>query len=307
MGTSGLHPRDLRALLAALAAPLVLALLLAAPSPAGASQGSTTCPTSNPYPGDAAGQSAIAGWMARSATSQGLPAELPVMAGLVESGLRNLPDSGSGYAGFFQMSTSLFDRGTYAGFETRPELQLAWFTDTAADVRERRLAAGKPDPLADESAWGDWIADVERPATQYRGRYQLRLEEARALVGSGCGAAPPTGGDGGLSQLTLWGGLEQNLGRKVRLAVVCEDACDASATGSLRLPAGGDRFDLEPASGTASGGGEKLKLALAVPRSAAKAARRALRRGEPVKARIDVSATGADGTTADGQRVIRLG
>ena len=35
----------------------------------------------------------------------------------------------------------------------------------------------------DPSHWGDWIADVERPAAQYRGRYQLRLGEARGLLG----------------------------------------------------------------------------------------------------------------------------
>jgi hypothetical protein len=31
--------------------------------------------------------------------------------------------------------------------------------------------------------YGEWIADIERPATQFRGRYQLRLEEARKLLG----------------------------------------------------------------------------------------------------------------------------
>jgi hypothetical protein len=28
----------------------------------------------------------------------------------------------------------------------------------------------------------EWIADAERPAEQFRGRYQLRLEEARSLI-----------------------------------------------------------------------------------------------------------------------------
>ena len=31
----------------------------------------------------------------------------------------------------------------------------------------------------DPNAFGEWIANVERPAEQYRGRYQLRLAEAR--------------------------------------------------------------------------------------------------------------------------------
>jgi hypothetical protein len=34
--------------------------------------------------------------------------------------------------------------------------------------------------------FGDWIADIERPATQYRGRYQLRLADARALIAQTC-------------------------------------------------------------------------------------------------------------------------
>jgi hypothetical protein len=37
--------------------------------------------------------------------------------------------------------------------------------------------------MSDPNKWGDWIADVERPAEEYRGRYQLRLDEARQLLG----------------------------------------------------------------------------------------------------------------------------
>ena len=34
---------------------------------------------------------------------------------------------------------------------------------------------------ADPSSWGEWIADVERPSVQFRGRYQSGLSEARRL------------------------------------------------------------------------------------------------------------------------------
>lgn len=160
-----------------------------------------SCPAV-PYPGDDAPREAIAAWMAGGATVAGLPGELPVMAGLVESGLRNLPEGqgDSDSAGYFQMRTSIWDAGAYAGYQTRPDLQLLWFTETAADVRADRLADGLPDPAADETAWGEWIADVERPAAQYRGRYQLRLTEARTLLGTSCAPgggiapAPPVGG-----------------------------------------------------------------------------------------------------------------
>lgn len=297
MGADELH-RPLRR-----SALVLLAMAIALCAAPAAVRAAPTCPTSNPYPGDDATQAATAAWMARGAGAAGLPAGLPVMAALVESGLRNLPAAGSGYAGFFQMSTEYFDRGAYAGFETRPELQLRWFTDTAVDVREHRLASGRPDPLADESAWGEWIADVERPAAQYRGRYQLRLEQAKDLVGDGCGPVSPPTGNG----LNLWGGTEQQLRRRVRVALVCAAACDASASGTLRLPERGERFALNPANGSATTAGEKLRLALELPRAAIRAGHRALRRGEPVRARIDVSAIDASGTESSGRRVVRLG
>ena len=37
---------------------------------------------------------------------------------------------------------------------------------------------------SDPNQFGDWIADVERPAEQYRGRYQTKLGEANGLLGS---------------------------------------------------------------------------------------------------------------------------
>lgn len=285
--------------------PLRCAIALAALTllwvPSGAAAAATECPAANPYPGDDAGAVATANWMARGAGAAGLPGELPVMAALVESGLRNLPDGGSGYAGFFQMSARYFDRGAYAGFASRPELQLRWFTDTAVAVRERRLADGRPDPLLDDRSWGEWIADVERPAARYRDRYQLRLADARALIEGGCETAPPA--DDGIS---LWGGTEQPLRRRVRVAVVCADTCQTSANGMLRLPERGERFALTPASGAAAAG-EKLRLALKLPRAATRAARKALRRGERVRARIDVSAVASDGVESSGRRVVRLG
>src|SRR5262249_27718562 len=48
--------------------------------------------------------------------------------------------------------------------------------------KAQRIAAGKP--IDDPNQYGDWIADVERPAEQYRGRYQLKLGEAQGLLRS---------------------------------------------------------------------------------------------------------------------------
>ena len=49
---------------------------------------SEPCPAG--YPGDDAARERIARWMARGAADRGIPHELPVMAGIAESGLRNL-------------------------------------------------------------------------------------------------------------------------------------------------------------------------------------------------------------------------
>ena len=141
--------------------------------------------------GDIAGDDvrvAIAHWMARGMQDAGLPGELAVMASLVESGLRNLPYGDADSVGFFQMRQGIWDRGAYAGYLARPELQLRWFADHAIAVREARRAAGDADYGSDPATWGEWIAAVERPAARYRGRYQPRLAEAQALLAT---AAPP--------------------------------------------------------------------------------------------------------------------
>ena len=172
-------------------AALVLALAGGLLFPGGAAaQGGVTAPdVSEPcpatYPGDGAQRRRIARWMARGAAERGLPRELPVMAGIGESGLRNL--TGSSYAGFFGMHLSL-DEGDYQGFPDRPALQLHWFLDTAAAIRQRRLARGRGDPAGDDGAFGIWIADVERPAAENRSRYQQYLDEARTLIGDICPA-----------------------------------------------------------------------------------------------------------------------
>ncbi len=141
--------------------------------------------------GDVAGDDvrvALAHWMARGMQDAGLPGELAVMAALVESGLRNLPYGDADSLGFFQMRQGIWDRGAYAGYLARPELQLRWFADHAIAVREARRAGGDADYGSDPATWGEWIASIERPAARYRGRYQPRLAEAQALLAT---AAPP--------------------------------------------------------------------------------------------------------------------
>jgi hypothetical protein len=170
-------------------AAMLLALLGCAPGALAQEGGAPAPDFSDPcpavYPGDSAGQERIARWMARGAGERGLPLELPVMAGLAESGLRNL--RGSSYHGFFGMHSSL-NSGDYRGFPRKPMLQLDWFLDTAALVRQRRVAEGGPDPAADPADYSLWIADVERPALENRSGYQQHLSKADELVGDRCPA-----------------------------------------------------------------------------------------------------------------------
>jgi hypothetical protein len=141
------------------------------------------CPAT--YPGDDAGRGPIARWMARGAALRDLPEELPVMAGLAESGLRNLDVGASSHAGFFSMHRSLAT-GPYRGFAKRPELQLRWFADAAVAVRQREVAEGDDEFGLDPAGYGAWIADIERPAPENRDGYQPYFDDAQALLTGSC-------------------------------------------------------------------------------------------------------------------------
>ena len=135
----------------------------------------------NPYPGDNAGKAQLAAWLGREAEKRGLPKQLPVMASLVESGVKNLNYGDADSVGFFQMRVGIWNKGAYAGFPEKPELQVKWFLDQAEAVKKQRIARGQS--VTDPKEFGNWIADIERPAEQYRGRYALRLGEANGLLG----------------------------------------------------------------------------------------------------------------------------
>src|SRR5262249_33497888 len=82
----------------------------------------------------------------------------------------------------------IWNNREYAGFPDKPELQVKWFLDRAEEVKAQRVAAGKS--IDDPNQYGDWIADVERPAEQYRGRYALKLGDAQSLLKSAPAAQP---------------------------------------------------------------------------------------------------------------------
>ena len=158
---------------------------------AGADARATAGIAADPALDDDASRVGIAHWMAAGARDAGLPGELPVMAALVESGLRNLPYGDADSVGFFQMRLSIWDHGEYAGYLARPELQLRWFVDHAVALRDARRAGGDATFGEDPDGWGEWIADVERPYQAYRGRYQTQLQAARALLALPAGTVSP--------------------------------------------------------------------------------------------------------------------
>ncbi|HEX3975892.1 MAG TPA: NlpC/P60 family protein [Solirubrobacteraceae bacterium] len=142
------------------------------------------------YPGDQATPQQIAAWMGANAQKAGLPPELPVMAALTESGLRNLSYGDRDSVGFFQMRLGIWDQGAYSGYPSNPELQIQWFIDHAVAVKSQY-----PELVNNPNSWGNWVADIEQPAEQYRYRYQLQLSTAQALLRgadltSGAPAAP---------------------------------------------------------------------------------------------------------------------
>ena len=139
------------------------------------------------YPGDDAPREQLAAWMAAEAKKRGIPPQLPVMAALVESNLKNLNFGDADSVGFFQMRLSIWNQGPYAGYPDDPDKQIDWFLDTAEQVKAQRVAAGES--VTDPSQFGEWIADVERPAEQFRGRYQLAARRGQRAARGRAGRA----------------------------------------------------------------------------------------------------------------------
>jgi hypothetical protein len=285
------------------------------PAPARA----TTCTTVPSYPGDSAARQAIAGWMATGATAASLPGELPIMGALVESGLTNLNYGDSDAKGYFQIRTSIWDAGPYAGFPTNPPLQLLWFTNQATAAGARRAAMGIDN--SDPNTWGEWVADVLQPPEQYRYRYQLQVAEAQSLIAAGCSApppllpppappsppsppTPPPPSDTVAPRIAVGGYSRQSSrARAVTVRVRCvSEACRVKASGTATIGGSKRHLKLGAASGSATAG-SAVVLRLRLPH----AAWRALRGGKTVRATIIVIARDAAANTTVRRWSVRLG
>ena len=248
------------------------------------------CSTPTPYPGDDAPKADIAIWMARGAAARSIPGELPVMAALVESGLKNLDFGDADAKGYFQMREGIWG-GLYPGFPDNPELQLDWFLDQAAAVRTA--------PYPDETLWGEWAADVQRPAEQYRYRYQLRLGEARLLIGA-C-TSPDTGAP--LTQLDTPARQKALKHDGIRVSVSCPaEQCTADVRGRVLL---GKRPKLAAPLATLAPGQEatlKLRLKPGVRRLITQA----LKLDKRVRVEVKVTTTDPAGNTTVATQRVRI-
>ena len=297
-----------------------LAAMLVALLPASAR--AVPCEQVAPYPGDAAPPAALAQWMAYGASLAGLPRELPVMGALVESGLRNLSAGDTDAAGYFQMRTSIWDKGEYAGYPTNPPLQLKWFVDRAAAERAERISAGRPDPAASETAWGDWIADVLAPPENERHLYQQRLADARGLIGAPCTVTvappppapppppppPPPLVDTSAPFVRLSGaGTQRALARgSFLVSARCPaESCTVSATASIALPGGRRALRIVLRARTLPAGAMR-RLRFVLSRSARGRLRAALRTRRSVTATVRITARDAAGNRTVRTRTVRL-
>ena len=126
----------------------------AAPADAAAPGAVDVSAVSDAYPGDDASKAQLAAWMGKLAEKRGLPPQLPVMASLVESGLKNLNFGDADSVGFFQMRVSIWNQGDYAGYPDDPKKQIDWFLDRPSRSRTSARRAASPSPTPSSSASG---------------------------------------------------------------------------------------------------------------------------------------------------------
>ena len=132
------------------------------------------------YPGDDAPKAEIAKWMAKEAERARHPARAAGDGRARRVQPANLDHGHSTSLGYFQMLEHLWNPGEYKGYPDNPR--------AAARMVPRHGRAGQEGARrrrqADRRPAAVRRVDRRRrePAAEYRGRYQLRLDEARKLL-----------------------------------------------------------------------------------------------------------------------------
>jgi hypothetical protein len=147
--------------------------------------------------------------------------------------------------------------------------------------------------------WGDWAADVLRPAAQYRYRYQLRLDEARLLIGT-C-ASPDTVVP---ATLVSTPARQKALKRQgIRVSVSCPaEQCTADVRARIRL---GKRPKLAAPLATLAPG-QDATFMLRLKRGVRRLVTRALERDQRVRADVTVTTTDSSGNTSVATKTVRI-
>ncbi len=201
---------------------------------------------------------------------------------------------------------------------------LSWFLDQAIAIKQQRVAGGDLSYGGDETRYGEWAADVQRPAEQFRGRYQPRLAEARGLIASACvdvvpppadsppsappgGAPPPTPPDVTPPTLAIARSLgAKSLGKTLAVPVRCPaESCVVWATGSISVPTAARVFRISASRRTLASG-IRASVRLSLGRKLRKAAARALGDGRKVKGSVVVHATDSSGNETAARRPFEL-
>ena len=125
--------------------------------------------------------------MAAEARKRGLPGELPVMASLVESGLKNLNFGHADSVGFFQMRVGTWNTGAYAGYPEDPRKQLDWFLDTAEAQKRCGSRAASRSTTRRSTASGS-------PTSSARPSSSAAATSSSSTRRAGCSAAVGAGG-----------------------------------------------------------------------------------------------------------------
>lgn len=144
----------------------------------------TDAPTS--WPGNNASKSAKAKWMGAAAQEVGLPAVLPVMAALGESGMNQYAkNKTSGATGLFQIITRY-----HPGVDPLdPEASLKWFLEVARTPEKKRYSVSRRITLKQalaqgEGMYGEWISRDIEGSDAAGSYYQGFLGQAKALLGA---------------------------------------------------------------------------------------------------------------------------
>ena len=172
-------------------------------------------------------------------------------------------------------------------------------------MRSSYIFNGKPDPAASESTYGVWIADIERPATQYRGRYQLQLANAQKLIADTCPGLQGINVTAPISRLTIKRQQHSARSGRITVGVVCPGApCSATAGAFFRLP--GRKNVVKIYSDTSMlSARQNAEVRIELVRSMRKRLKSALAYG-PIRVRLRIAVAGTNGASTVRIRTIKL-